>query len=419
MQMMREPLEASDSLRAGGRSPYLLWLIWVVWLPFFLPAVISLFQAHLPLWSLIAMLVGVALFVGIYLWGTWRTAQHLVAAVSPPGRMEVSIWLTAVVLTTLSLVLALAGHSSQWIASFIFTSGYIGGSLPIPRVVQAIAVLALLIVISGWFIDLSWSDLIQGVVFVAAVAFVITSVLWSIRTSWELRAAREEIARLAVTAERLRIARDLHDLLGHNLSLITLKSELAGRLLGVVNERAASEIKDIEQVARTTLQEVREAVASYRQPTLLSELHGAQEILSAAGIAYHYKGDESIMNTLPSTIEAVLAWTLREGVTNVIKHSRAHQCQICLMREKQTICVEITNDGATFTGGTNNGGNGLHGLAERVDALGGRFEAGSYANGGFRLAVSVPLLQRTAPGQQMSIASSIHCGSYEERRKQQ
>jgi len=217
--------------------------------------------------------------------------------------------------------------------------------------------------------------------------------LWSITTSWQLHSARKEIARLAVMTERLRIARDLHDLLGHNLSLITLKSELAGRLISVAPERAATEIGDIEHVARTTLQEVREAVSAYRQPTLKSELQAAQEILTAAGIAYRYDGDEDTIDDLPTPVEATLSWAVREGVTNVIRHSHAHQCTIRMTRNAQEISIEVIDDGrgASYMKISDNEGNGLRGLAERVEKLGGRCQASPRAGGGFLLAISVPL----------------------------
>ena len=235
-------------------------------------------------------------------------------------------------------------------------------------------------------------------------------------------AAQDEAARMAVMTERLRIARDLHDVLGHNLSLITLKSELARRLAGSASDRLASEIGDIEQVARTTLQEVREAVGNYRQPTLASELHGAQEILTAAGISCQYDNNESDIESLPAAIEAVLAWALREGVTNVIRHSRAHSCTIRVTRGMQNAQVEIIDDGAGMTkaavaqqdgagSAQSNGhvGNGLRGLSERVAALGGCFESGPHDDtSGFRLAVSVPLAQKAGvatPG--MASASEV------------
>ena len=212
--------------------------------------------------------------------------------------------------------------------------------------------------------------------------------------------------------ERLRIARDLHDLLGHNLSLIALKSELAGRLVGISPERATIEIGDVEKVARTTLQEVREAVASYRQPTLLSELHSAQEILAAAGITYRYDSDESMIGKLPTAVESVLAWAVREGVTNVIRHSRAHQCMIRVGQNKHDTWVEVTDDGrGTMYNKDNpdNGGNGLRGLVERVEALGGKCETGRPAEGGFRLSVSVPQIQRNPDTEQpeATLASQV------------
>ena len=176
--------------------------------------------------------------------------------------------------------------------------------------------------------------------------------------------------------------------------IIALKSELAGRLIEAAPERAANEIRDIENVARTTLQEVRDAVAAYRQPTLANELHAAQEILSAANITYRFEGDEVFLESLPSTIDAVLAWVVREGITNVIKHSRAHQCTVRLRRDTKHIGVEIIDDGTTFDENIDKTGNGLRGLAERVVALGGNCESGLQAKGGFRLATSVPLMQK-------------------------
>src|SRR5205823_2788192 len=125
---------------------------------------------------------------------------------------------------------------------------------------------------------------------------------------WELHDARRELARMAVMEERLRLARDLHDLLGHNLALITLKSELARRLVEHEPVRAAEEIHAVERMARQTLRDVRAAVANYRQPTLRSELDGARQLLEAAGITYTI---EHTAGQLPQIADAVLAWTIR------------------------------------------------------------------------------------------------------------
>jgi two-component system sensor histidine kinase DesK len=202
-----------------------------------------------------------------------------------------------------------------------------------------------------------------------------------------LRSAREELARLAVSEERLRFARDLHDLLGHSLSLITLKSELAGRLLPQEPEKAEAEIRDIEEVARQALGEVREAVAGYRRPTLEEELAGAGEMLEAAGIACRIENEAGV---LPNAVDIVLAWAVREGTTNVIRHSRARHCRILLARDGEEVYAEITDDGdgcQSENGGDS--GSGLSGLSERVATLAGHVEAGSQPDGGFRLRVSL------------------------------
>ncbi len=388
-------IEAREASRAEGRSPYLLWLIWVLWLPFIIPAFVSLFQAHLTIPRLIAILIGATLFLAIYLLASWRRAQSLVATSSLPKHPGASTWLTIVVLTVLSLVLVLLGGSA-WLGLFFYTCGYVGGSLPVRWTILTAIVIALLATAIGWFTGIGWLNLVQTIVFIPAIIIITRVVMWSITTSWALDTARKEIARLAVMTERLRIARDLHDLLGHNLSLIALKSELARRLVSVAPERAIVEISDVENVARTTLQEVREAVSAFRQPTLKSELSAAQEILAAAGIFYRFDGDDHIVDALPTTIEAVLSWAVREGVTNVIRHSRAHQCTIRVTRDDYQITIEVIDDGAgaSIMNITDNEGNGLRGLTERVEKLGGRCEAFPREGGGYLLAVSVPLAQQ-------------------------
>jgi len=307
----------------------------------------------------------------------------------------------------------------------------VGGSLLIRRAILVIFVITVLATVAGWFAGLGWLDLAQTIVFVPAIVFITRSVMWSITTSWQLNDARKEIARLAVMTERLRIARDLHDLLGHNLSLIALKSELAKRLVNVAPERAIIEISDVENVARTTLQEVREAVSAFRQPTLKSELNAAQEILAAAGIAYHFDGNENLLDALPTTIESVLSWTVREGVTNVIRHSRAHQCSIHVTRNADEISIEVIDDGIgpSIMNSSDNEGNGLRGLRERVETLGGRCEISPGEGGGFVLAVSVPLAQQnhdevmsetiTATlSKQVSVEPSVGSGNVVERSEQ-
>jgi len=209
----------------------------------------------------------------------------------------------------------------------------------------------------------------------------------------ELHEARAELARLAVADERARFARDLHDLLGHSLSVIALKAELAGRLLREKPTEAAGHVAEIEQVARGALTEVREAVSGYRRPTLDDEIAGARMALSAAGIEAQV---ERATVTFDPAIEAVLAWTVREGATNVIRHSGAEHCFVKVSAGLGEAGVEVVDDGHGCGDAADNGhdGHGLEGLRERVARLQGEIEAGAVAAGGYRLAVRVPV---TAP----------------------
>ena len=396
---MNNPTQETNVSIVDKRAPYFVWVIWIIWMPFIIPDIIKLFQSHPSMLRLIATLVAVAFFFAVYLWATWRNVQRLVSSSSLTEHTGISQWLLIAVLFIISVAIVQLDNSLG--TPFIFTSAYIGGRLPTVRAAQSVILLALLVLVLGSLnAHPDWSYLGQGAILIAGVGIVTICIVRTITTGRELQLAREEIARLAVTAERLRIARDLHDLLGHNLSLITLKSELAGRLISVAPERAANEIGDVEHVARTTLQEVREAVGNYRQSTLANELLAAQQILMAAGIVYTCEENEDIQGTLPPVIEAVLSWTVREGVTNVIRHSRARHCTVRVTRDTHDAHVEVIDDGtktsvlpaAHIVKTASTASNGLRGLTERIAALGGRCEAQAQERGGFRLAVSVPLV---------------------------
>ncbi|MFI6924436.1 sensor histidine kinase [Nonomuraea spiralis] len=209
-----------------------------------------------------------------------------------------------------------------------------------------------------------------------------------------LDAARAHVARLAVDNERLRFARDLHDTLGHTLTSITIRSQLAARLARTDPERAAREMADVERAARQALDEVRHAVSGYRAPSLSGELRTAAHSLGLAGIGLEVS---PAAGPVPAAAETLLAWTVREAATNVVRHSRARRCRIDLGVDDTAATVEIRDDGqgpgtpsGTPTGGPT-GGNGLTGLAERIAAAGGRLEAGPLPGGGYRLHARVPL----------------------------
>ena len=221
---------------------------------------------------------------------------------------------------------------------------------------------------------------------VLAIGFMMVAFARQIRINGQLRSAREEIARLAVADERLRIARDLHDLLGHSLSVINLKSELAAKLVEHDPTRAAAELADVQAVGRQALAEVRDAVQGYRQLALDEALAGARTALTAAGIEYELDGAAP---ELPPEVEEVFAWAVREGTTNVLRHSGAERCAVRIRNGGGEAVVEVEDDGRSAPSQPR-AGSGLAGLAERVDRLRGRLEAGAAPGGGFLLRLVVP-----------------------------
>jgi two-component system, NarL family, sensor histidine kinase DesK len=258
-------------------------------------------------------------------------------------------------------------------------------------------------------------DVISAVVVAPLVTFLAYSLGRRADTLDSLRRTRAELARAAVAEERLRIARDLHDLLGHSLSLITLKAELAGKLMTADPDGAATQIAELESVARQSLSDVREAVAGFRQPDLAGELAAARQLLDAAGVSSQITAAD--ISGLAAPVDAVLAWAVREGTTNVVRHSRATHVSIRISRHQDNVSAEVTDNGPlglpddqgyaapgqqpTTAGPAGRavavrprfalGGSGLAGLTERVRSLGGELSAGFLQPQGFTLRVVVPL----------------------------
>ncbi len=197
------------------------------------------------------------------------------------------------------------------------------------------------------------------------------------RADYKLRQAQSENIKLAAVAERERIARDLHDVLGHTLSVIVLKSELAGRLLDRDPARAATEIADVERTARTALAEVREAIGGYRSRGLNAEVEEARRTLDAAGVVLSC---ETRPPALPAQEETVLSLAVREAVTNIVRHARATRCTMRFATTADGFAsFEVADDGPTAI---QREGNGLRGMRERVQALGGRFRIESHHDRG-------------------------------------
>jgi two-component system sensor histidine kinase DesK len=215
----------------------------------------------------------------------------------------------------------------------------------------------------------------------------------------ELAKARGTVAKLAANEERLRLARDMHDLTGQSLSMITLKSELAAKRLAKLPSSAErdavlTELGDIGRVSRQTLHDIREAVSGYRRPTLAIEAITAQNALEAAGIEVDEDAELTLRSgTFDPDAEAVLAWCLREAVTNVIRHSRARHCRIRLADHMGELSLEVTDDGHGLADQDqkNPTGSGLRGMSERLSAIGGRLALGWAEPGrGLRLTATVP-----------------------------
>lgn len=239
---------------------------------------------------------------------------------------------------------------------------------------------------AGAVFGLAFSSFVSGL-----VVFAMRRLFLVIRL---LREARQDLARAAVTEERLRFSRDLHDLLGHSLSVIVVKAEVVRRLVGRDPDAAASAAGDIELVGRQALTEVREAVTGYRQRPLHDELDGARSALTDAGI------DPVVRLTagpLGEPADTLIGWAVREGVTNTIRHSRAHRCEIDVRRDDDGVVLTVRDDGVgpgTLAGADladRPGHHGLRGLTERLAAVGGTITAGPGPGGrGFQLTATVP-----------------------------
>jgi len=373
-------------------------LLWLVWLPALIQAITAFLQARAAPPRLIAVLAGLALFIAIYLWAAWHSDVTRGASLAPlPPASWRWRWVPIAMLVALSVTLIL-GDGPRWLGLLIYTCACATGRLPLGQAARAVALLMLFTVALGWLTHDAWPDLVLEPFWVGITGASVILLTYLRRTNHALRAARGEVARLAVEAERLRFARDLHDLLGHDLARIALQSELAEALVPAAPDQAIAAMREVGDAARTALREVRAAVAGYRRPTLASELRGAGEILAAAGIAYRREGESG---ALPPAVEAVLAWAVREGVTNAVKHSRARHCTVRVTQEGGYAGVEVCDDGAGDGAGGNvdgaaaltsgYGGSGLPGLAERAAAEGGHCEAGPRPDGGFCLSVMLPV----------------------------
>lgn len=236
-------------------------------------------------------------------------------------------------------------------------------------------------------------------VLVAAGFFAFTSIfsVWLLNAVYELDEARETRARLAVAEERLRFGRDLHDVMGRNLAVIALKSELAVQLARRERPEAVDQMIEVQRIARESQREVREVVRGYREADLRTELAGAQGVLAAAGIDCEVSGPAT---GLPARIQSALGWVVREATTNVLRHGDAGRCAVSLRVAEGRVTLTVENDGAPDAepGPAEPGrGSGLAGLRERLREVDGALRAGPTGDGLFRLTADVPLPSALEP----------------------
>jgi two-component system sensor histidine kinase DesK len=243
----------------------------------------------------------------------------------------------------------------------------------------ALAALLVPVAIPSWQVSLrqSFDDITP--IGIPIAGLLVFAMLEIIRGNQQLTTARAEVARLAAENERIRIARDLHDLLGHSLTAITVKAGLARRLGATDPARAVEQITEVEELSRHALADVRAAVSTYRDVTLVGELARGRELLRASGVAADLPTATDVVDPARSEL---LGWAVREGLTNVVRHAHASTCTVRLSPYR----VEITDDGV---GAPATAGNGLRGLRERVDAAGGSMDAGPLEPSGWRLQVSL------------------------------
>jgi two-component system sensor histidine kinase DesK len=332
-----------------------------------------LFWRGAPLQPWLASLAAVAVFLPMYFaFFRWRGARQraLVPAVAALG---------------LVLILLNPGGNTFVIYSFAMA----GTALPMRRAVLAAGVI-LALMAAVFFARMPFPFAAAYVATTAVIGgMVLGGVLLSrarARRNAELRLTQDEVARLAALAERERIGRDLHDLLGHTLSLVAIKSELAGRLVDADPQAAKVQIGEVESVARQALAQVREAVVGIRATGLQAELAATRLALLSADV---HLDQRLAPVALPAALESVLAMTLREATTNVLRHAHASRVDVELLHEDGELRLVISDDGR---GGALQPGNGLAGMRERIAGVGGQLDIDSPPGGGTRLQVTLPRL---------------------------
>jgi two-component system, NarL family, sensor histidine kinase DesK len=356
------------------------WVFAAVWL-FYLGENLSALVGRPPGWRRDLGLAALAAFALLYL-AMVAVMRRVRSGVARSGdrRVVIQVWLGVLGMLALTALQAPA-IGSHALTCLVYVAAAAMVALPIA---QAVGVAAVLVVGAEALARLvpGWEDKGYG------LAVLLGSVAtWGVRLAAErqrrLIAAQQEIAALAVQNERARIAADLHDILGHSLTVVTVKAELAQRLLDVDADRARTELGDLERLARDALADVRATALGVRGISLPGEIAAAREALAAAHVEADLPG---AADEVPTRWRELFAWTIREAVTNVVRHSRATRCAVRL----GPACVEIVDDGVGGPARASDG-QGLSGLRRRAEALGATLTVGARdGTPGFRVRVEVP-----------------------------
>ena len=336
-------------------------------------------------WQAVVTLVCAAITIGLFNWLALFPGEQAPRMV--PTRLW---WVLAVALSAAAIGARLVG-GQVWVVAVLAAATTFGAGASHRGGVVKVAVVAIAAAAVASVADADQTSiLVEGAAAGAAAMFGAQA--WRrVAVMDQLRETRRELARMAVAEERIRIARDLHDLLGHTLALASVKLELVERCLDVDMDRARAELTDARAVVRDSLVEVREAVTGYRQPSLGSELAAARRLLVASRIDPLFDVPERW--ELPRDVDSTLAWVVREAVTNVIKHSQARTCRIGVVVDAGEVVAEIADDGVGRQ--TDRRGGGTAGMTERLAELGGTLAADSDGSSGFLVRAVVPLPGRT------------------------
>ncbi|WFF00824.1 histidine kinase [Micromonospora sp. WMMD964] len=331
------------------------WLLAAVWL-FFLNVPLATALRQPEPWRRILGVVALVVFsVGYVLLFQWARRRRQSLLPIPAGRARVALAL----LFAVGLA-SLPGTGGDWLATVVYVAAAAVFLLPRWEALATVLLCAVTPVLASWLVP-GW-EAEKGIVFAVLLAsFAMFGFSQLAQRNSELRAAQQEIGRLAVAEERARAARDLHDILGHSLTVVAIKAELAGRLIEVDRDRAAVEIAEVEALARAALADVRQTAGAYREVSLGAELAGARSALAAAGIAADLPVE---LPELPEEWDRLFGWAVREGVTNVVRHSGARCCVIRVHPDR----VEISDDGRGPST-PDVSGHGLVGLRERARRL--------------------------------------------------